>query len=560
MQHKFLNSLAALFAIPLLGVVTFSVIPQFWAYWLSFFIATVVIFSVSTKTAWTRISVQQVSFFWLILIGITVIQWMLHLLHSHAVAITAVGYLLAAMLITIVGQYYRNQVGFFAFANLIARITVLTALSISTVLLLANANLGLFLKLTPFVKHYSTHALPSIALGGVSLLYLASKTQRSVAYYVIAGLILMAGLSMAVGAQGWWVTLAILLMAVLQQMLAIKSQQGSRQKRDWTRYSLVLFMLFVLVRLLTTDLVLQSPSQWSVLLVAAKIAFNHLWLGVGVGNVGWHTFTAIALPAIPGRVGVFYHAPNAMMQLFLEFGIFAVIALVIALFGWFKAMPWKKLTAEHVWLISTVMMFIVVGMLSAPFHQAYYLLAFALLIGAGEEKRQTLKQPVPAALVSFLVGLGLLVAITSAGIANAKLIQAARGSLGHPDTIQQLQWVDNKSVLSPYAKQLFAKKIEVDGSSLKTKLWVTDSVMHFQPEERIAFYHTVLLELSGKHAQAVTYLDATLKAYPIKLNDMLAYYSPMYMQIFLNVLLEARPPKKPAQTQSLKNEAPAKSI
>jgi len=58
-----------------------------------------------------------------------------------------------------------------------------------------------------------------------------------------------------------------------------------------------------------------------------------------------------------------------------------------------------------------------------------------------------------------------------------------------------------------------------------------------------------LLELSGQHAQAVDFLKLTLNAYPIKLNDMLAYYSPYNMQVFLNVLFEARPPKKSSDTQ-----------
>ncbi len=544
MQNKFSNIYAALFVLPLVGVLTFSVVPQFWAYWLTFLIGTMILFPMSGKTKWALIRLPQFSIFWLILLGIAVIQWMLHMLHSNAAAMTTLGYLLMAFFMTVAGSYYRHISGWRHFSLSIARVLIVTAVAISIVLILSVSQFGLFLKLNNFASQYQSYAGLSLATGLISLLYFTCQTKQHPATLFAYALIISTGLSIVLGAAGWLVILAVVLMAVIQQIIAIKTQNGSREKRDWLRLALLAPLLFAIVRMLTPEASNQSAPWADTLSVAIKMAIAHPLLGLGAGNVGWHSFLAITKPAISGRVGVFNHAPNAFIQLWLEFGTFALLAVLAALFGWLRDFKWKSMQLEQVWLISTMGIMFVVSLIDAPFHHAFYLMMLAFLLGAGDEKLQTVKRPLIAVTGTIVVAFSFLVALSTSGIANAKLLQAQRGSLEHPVTTSQLQWVHHYSLLAPIAERVFASKFEVDTANVETKLWVTESVMRYQPIEKIAFYHSLLLELSGKHPQAVSFLDATLKAYPIKLNAMLQYYSPYYMQVFLNVLFEARPPKK----------------
>lgn len=537
--------------LPLIGVFTLSVVPQFWAYWLTFLMSTVIIFSMSSKQAWTRIRLPQVSILWLVLFGLTAIQWMLHMLHSTAAALTTMGYLLVAFLMTIAGNHYRHVTGWANFALTISRVITATALAISIILILSVPQFGLFFKLNSIANQYQSYAGLALAAGAVSLLYWACQSKQHPAITLTYALVILSGISIVLGGAGWLVVAGMLLMAIGQQTIAIKTQNGSREKRQWLRLALVAPVVFAVVRMLSPENQSHTPPLLDTLAVAVHMAIAHPLLGIGAGNVGWQSFLSITQPAIPGRVGVFTHAPNAFIQLWLEFGTVALLALLAALFGWLRAFAWKTMQLEQVWLISTIGIMFLVSLISAPFHHAFYLMMLAFLLGVGDEKLQTVKQPWVAAISCVFIAIALLVALSSAGIANAKLIQAERGSLNHPDTTSQLQWAHHYSLLAPVAERVFASKIEVDASSIGTKLWVTESVMRYQPIEKIAFYHALLLELAGKHQQSVSYLDATLKAYPIKLNAMLQYYSPYYMQVFLNVLFEARPPKKtlpPAQS------------
>jgi len=203
------------------------------------------------------------------------------------------------------------------------------------------------------------------------------------------------------------------------------------------------------------------------------------------------------------------------------------------------------LQTEQLWLLSSLALMLAVGLFSAPFHHAYYLLLLAFLLGVGDTHLQRIRQARAGAWLAMVTLLGLLLALGTSGVANVKLTHASRGSLQHPETVSQLQWVHQHSLLAPFAEAVFVRSVEIDHSEVQSKLWLTQSVMRYQPNVRTAYAHSLLLELAGHHDQARAYLNATLNAYPIKLNNMLAYFSPMYMQIFLNLLIEVRPPKHP---------------
>ncbi len=556
MHNKLFNTVAGLFALPLIGVFTLSVVPHFWAYWLTFLVSTVIIFSMSSKQAWTRIRLPQVSILWLVLFGLTAIQWMLHMLHSTAAALTTMGYLLVAFLMTIAGNHYRHVTGCANFALTISRVITATALAISIILILSVPQFGLFFKLNSIASQYQSYAGLALAAGAMSLLYWACQSKQHPAITFTYALVILSGISIVLGGTGWLVVAGMLLMAIGQQTIAIKTQNGSREKRQWLRLALVAPVVFAVVRMLSPENQSQTPPLLDTLAVAVHMAIAHPLLGIGAGNVGWQSFLSITQPAIPGRVGVFTHAPNAFIQLWLEFGTVALLALLAALFGWLRAFAWKTMQLEQVWLISTIGILCVVSLISAPFHHAFYLMMLAFLLGAGDEKLQTVKQPWVAAISCIVIAITLLVALSTSGIANAKLIQAERGSLKHPDTLQQLQWAHGYSLLRPQAEQLFARKLDVSAKNIQSKIWITDSALRYQPETRLAYNQSIFLEIGGQHAQAVGFLEYTLNAYPILLNDMLAFFPVNQMQTFLNVLSGARPMhKKHPDAESDKQKA-----
>jgi len=504
----------------------------------------------TTKSSWQLIRLPQVSLFWLMLAAITILQWMLGMLHSAAAALTTLGYLGVAFLMTIAGHYYRKAFGWQDLARVFARVALATSTAISLVLLLSIKPFGFWSQLNAAAGQLMQFSALSVAIGLSSWLYLLVSRQLNKPLAIVSGLLLLSGMVLIFGANGWWVIFGLAALAVIQQIIAMRTQNGSREKRDWLHLSLFAVPVFLLLGwLLPAATSPIAPSFIDTMALAFKIAIEHPWLGTGAGNTGWQSFLSISQPAVPGKVGVFNHAPNALMQLWLDFGIFALFALVAAIVVWLKSIRWQQLALEQVWLLTTLGLMLAVSMFSANFHHAFYLILLAFLLGVGDEKQETVRFPMAGSIGTVIALVAVVAALTTAGIANAKLIRAEGGELNQPETVKHLQWVHAYSLLSPQAVQVFASKLNDDETNLALKLWITDAVMRYQPAEKVAYQRSVLLELSGQHAQAVDFLKLTLNAYPIKLNDMLAYYSPYNMQVFLNVLFEARPPKKSSDTQ-----------
>lgn len=552
MKNGMLQFLGALFVLPLTGMLNLSVIPLFWAYWLTFLIAAFVFAGMTSMHAWRVIRLPQVSMFWILLAGIVVLQWMLNMLHSNAAALTSMGYLIAAFLMTIAGHYYRHALGWKPLITTFSRAALLASLVASTVFLLSGPRFGVWLELNQVAGKVQSYGALSVAIGLSSWLYLVATQQLGKALSAISAILLLAGISRMMGVEGWWAISAIVVVAFIQQIIAIRTQSGSRQKRNWLRWALLAAVAYLVMRwVLPGNHVAVQPSLLDVWAAAFKIGLEHPWLGVGVGNVGWQSFVSISQPAVPGKVGVFYHAPNAFLQLWLEFGILGLLALLVAIITWLKSIKWSELNLEQLWTLSTVALILAVSMFSAPFHHVFYLMIFSLLLGVADEKHQAVRMPIAGAIGSGLTSAAIILALATAGIANARLIEAQKGSIKHPDTVARLQWAHSYSLLAPAAEEVFAQKLEDNQANALSKVWITSAAIRYQPTEQLAYRYVLLLELAGKHQEAVEFLKLALNAYPIKLNDMLAYFSPPHMQVFLNVLFEARPPKKASPQQQV---------
>lgn len=547
MQNKLLQCAAGLLLLPLLGMVNISVIPQFWANWLAFLAVIVIGLPLLGKQQWASVRLPQVAMLWCMLAGVVVLQWMLHMLHSSAAAITTLGYLVTAFLMTVAGSHYRQSYGWQPLATTFSRTALLAAVAISVMAVLAMPKFGVWFSFQPLLSRLQPYAALSVAWGAAAWLYLVTSHQLGRAWAIISAVMLLAGTSLLMGGMGWWVIGSIAVIAILQQMVAIKTQYGSREKRRWLHLALLSVPAYLVVRWIFPGSPPAVPALLDTLAVAVNMGTHYPWLGVGAGNVGWQSFLAIQQPATPGRVGVFYHAPNALVQLWLDFGIFAVLALLAALFAWLRAFNWHRLALEQVWLLTMLGITAGVSMFLAPFHHAFYLLPLAFLLGAGEEKLQAVKYPLAGAAATLLASVSLVAVLGTAAIANAKLIQAERGSLQHPDTVARLQWAHAYSLLRPEVEMLFAQKLDDAHEDVPFKLWLTGSAMQYKPAERLAYMHTLFLALANKQPEAVRYLEYTLNGYPVKLDQMVAYYSPVNIQVFLNILFEARPPQKPAQ-------------
>lgn len=546
MQSKWSQLCGFFYLLPLFGVVGYSVVPQFWALWLTLLSVTVTLYWLISQRACTVF--PQIGLLFALFMALTALQWMLSVFHSSALVLTNLAYLLAATTMTVAGYVFKETFGWRVVASVCARASLATGLAMACVALCIFQPFSLWFNLKHIVTQLSAYAGISLGLGLSGYLYLIVTRQLSLIWGIFAGFFLLFAISVLLGTSGWWLIMMLVVVALTQQILAIRTQTGSREKRLWLHLVLLLVPVYCLLGWLIPDVSeAAGPRWWPTMLVALKMLKAHPWLGIGSGNTGWISFLAITQPAIEGRVGVFNHAPNALMQCALDYGVIGVLAVLTAIHVWLRGIHWRALQVEQIWLLSALGVMAAMSIVSAPFHDAFFLVLFAFLLGTGETQVKRFSLPRVGMTVYIVTLISMVVALTSSGLANAKLTQAARGSLQHPDTIDQLQWIHRYTLLAPFAERLFVQKIQVDHHDIDSKLWLTQSVMLYEPDIRAAYYHSLLLELAGKHRQAVSYLNATLNAYPIKLNNMLAYFSPMYMQHFLNVLLEARPPKKPAQ-------------
>ena len=542
--------LSALLTMPLFVFYNATQIPAFYAQWGTLAIAALGMVSLLSKHAWLSINIPQIGFVFIGLAGITCIQWMLGMLHSKAYAILSLTLLLSAFVLTILGAIARQTVGWQALVKQLSWASLFSGVVLAAMLGYQSAALSQHAQAQSMLPHLSAY----LGLAMVSLAYLYATQHIKAPIGAVLLLVLLSALAVITPMLGWFYVLLTAVLAVVQQIIAIKQANGSKQKRALVRAAFALIPMYGVLHLILSQLAQpQHATQHLAIWQSSWQLFSQSpWLGIGMGNVAWQSFLSIKTPAVDGVLGVYLSTQNFILQLMVELGVGALIILLVGLVAWAKAIAWKNLSLETWWLIASLGILLVLGMVESPFSAAYLLAIAAILLGAGDEKTSPINKPALSTVVSSTLLTVLVVGLFTTWIGHQKLTQAAQLAK-HPLSAQQQQtlynqidWVHTKTVLAPYAEQTLAQSLDTNNENLDAKIWLTDSAMRFTPSTKLAYQHTMFLELKGDHQAAVRYLKYTLNADPIKLKQQLNLYPMTQWQHYLNILSGARPikPKK----------------
>ena len=276
------------------------------------------------------------------------------------------------------------------------------------------------------------------------------------------------------------------------------------------------------------------------------------WLGIGAGQMRWQTFMLLDTPNLNPAKMIFEHSHNLFIHLLTEMGIGAALLALIGLGAWARAFKWRELHLETWWLIALLGVIGIHSMLEYPLWYTYFLGVFAFLLGAGEEKLTQFNLAkfgklagVGTISVVFLVSILNLATMLLAYVKIEKNLSVAmQKGLSQkelPIFMQDMTWVHENSLLSPYAELMLATYMTPNEKLVDDQLWLSENALRFMPMRKIAYQEVLLHKIKGDQATAVKHLNRTLIAYPGNFTKELDRLPMKYWQDYLDVLSVARP-------------------
>lgn len=567
-----------MFLLPFVTMSHHQPIPSFLPEWIAAVLGLAALIPFMYANTLQNINIPMISQVFAGLSAILGLQWMFGLLHSTQYALLVLSYLGWALLLTILGNHLRKELGWEKLASTLAWSTVVAGI-INTVIVLLQLVIrtGGAVPFLPNLPDYGAisqhnHFAVFTILSITSLIYLFSKNRFSVSFFTLMLTCFLLMLSFSGSRSSWLFLFALAALTVFMHRSHVKRHADTSITKKLMYITLLLLPAFVLIQtllqyLLPGELVslptarlVQNLGTSSTRLGewydSLRLFLQSPWLGNGAGSMRAQSLMLFDYPASMAARHVFENAHNLFLNLLAEMGIGGFLIVFISLIGWLRAFEWQKLNQDTWWAAGILGTIGVHSMVEFPLWYAYFLGITAFLLGAGDERsayssprhttdnfkyksRNLLKQLL--AITILLVG---TVNLGSMLIANLKLEHWADQWLQDDDMSQQkkeLDWVQQYSLLSPYAGMMRVLSMEVSQDKINDKVALSQSSLRFIPLRRIAYQHALLLELQGDHTGAVKQLKRTLQAYPGKIEDVLETLPAQYRQKYLELLTEADP-------------------
>lgn len=565
-------------------------IPSFYGEWLAAVLGLVALLPLLKRNSWQPLDIPRIALIFPAFIVLILAQWLLGMLHSAQYALLAATYLVWAFFLTILGNHLRRQHGwehiittlawFVLAGGLLNGLMALMQLPVFSGMLaglsLQAQGYGAFAK----SSHYTSY----ITLALVSAFYLYSRGHLKAVAVILSvpALILMLALP---GLQsGWGYLLAILLLAVLLRSKVVhqqawRAQVEQAQSRRLLRIALVALPLFLLAQLLFTHVVEPLPAVAAQTLdesvaVSGMAAYLHLWreswqlflqapwLGIGLGQLRWETFNTFNEGLAQGLPAMFGNTQNMLVQLLVETGIVGVLLLLAGLASWLRAFAWRHLAFSGWWLLAVLAVIGIHAMFEFSLWFSGFLGITALLLGAGDERTSQVRIAfsgralIVTVLVMGAVHLGSMLVgyqvlqrwltpVMEGEVSDGKLTPEHEQAM-----FDQLNWVRNKTLLSPYADIFYARLLAPDETMLQEKIDITQSALHFMPTRAAAYRYPLLLVLNGQQDEAIRQLRNALVVFPGSFTKQLRDLPFQYWQLYVELLQEAKPKLNILEKQS----------
>ena len=274
--------------------------------------------------------------------------------------------------------------------------------------------------------------------------------------------------------------------------------------------------------------------------MAARMGFDHPWLGIGWGNFSSASFAQIdsfrslapaSLTLVPGE-----HAHNLALNLLAELGLIAPLLLIALAGNFLWRITRQGIAQSNPLALSLLLLLVLHAQLEYTLWYSYFLGIAAIALALGDPD----KFPLPRLRFSMLaiVLFGATATLLLLRHDYTRLEQAmywrvdASAAAKKPwnTVLKELIELRQQSQFGGYVDLVLVGTMRLDRTALADKLVLCDQAIGFSPADYAVFKCAALLALNQQPSEAMRLFGQALAAYPGKAPEVEQSLAPLVEQ------------------------------
>lgn len=370
----------------------------------------------------------------------------------------------------------------------------------------------------------------SLAMTSILYLHLKGKVKASTVYLVV--FLLLIALSLSGSRMSW---LYVLMISISFYIFGRTNEQAVWRHK--AKYLLMLPFIFGLIQLclplILAGLIPSTPAarlaemagqpsvRLSYIKEALDIAQHHPWFGVGWGQFVWYDL--IFADTHAGHTGFVSHTHNLFVQILVECGVFALLALLIGCVYWVVQLLKQQNTIERWWLLLIGGIIFVHSMLEYPLWYAYFLGVLVVIVALADKPISI--RGIKPIFIKASAGITIVAAISLIGVTTYQYQQVefwVQNFSAMTDK-QKFEMLNEMSALQQHtlvAEQLHLiltraySALSTEQAPLAAKILKYESVLHYIQADKDVYRYVLLLANDGHMQQASAYLKRAYNRHP----------------------------------------------
>lgn len=369
-----------------------------------------------------------------------------------------------------------------------------------------------------------------ISLSLTSLIYLHVKGRLKTSAVAIVTILFLITLTLAGSRMSW---LYVLMISLSFYFFGKNNAQLTWQHKS--KFVLLLPLLFGIVQftlpfviemISSTTLPLPPAPAARVAEFAAKgsvrieylkeglaIFSQHPWLGVGWGQYVWYDL--IFADTHANHTGFVTHTHNLFLQILVECGVFALLAVLVGSVYWFVQLLKQQNTIERWWLLLIGGIIFVHAMLEYPLWYAHFLGLFVVVVALGDQRIQLSR--VKPVVVNIGAGVTLIACLSLIGVTTYQYRQIEHwvNNYAKLDQHQRINMLNDMSAM--HQQTLVSESLHLiltraysllptKQAPLASKIAKYESMLHYVQGKEDIYRYVWLLAKNGEMDKASAYL------------------------------------------------------